>query len=168
MLTHAARAAAEQPPLVAARGAREGLWLEQTCLMCDNFGRCCLATPARSQGQIPFCIFLPNHVLTHAARAKGSGQNNLRFAERPAPRAKNRGRIHLSYYQVTQTSQTRALRARSLPGCAAPLNNLRPGVPRQARSERKHLYCNEITKCLHACEGLWSYTVDAFKQIVIY
>ena len=29
MLTHAARAAAEQPPLVAARGAREGLWLEQ-------------------------------------------------------------------------------------------------------------------------------------------
>ena len=32
MLTHAARAAAKQlnqPPLVAARGAREGLWLEQ-------------------------------------------------------------------------------------------------------------------------------------------
>ena len=29
VLTHAARAAAKQPPLVAARGAREGLWLEQ-------------------------------------------------------------------------------------------------------------------------------------------
>ena len=29
MLTHAARAAAKQPPLVAARDAREGLWLEQ-------------------------------------------------------------------------------------------------------------------------------------------
>ena len=27
VLTHAARAAAKQPPLVAARGAREGLWL---------------------------------------------------------------------------------------------------------------------------------------------
>ena len=38
VLTHAARAAAKQlnkvafqPPLVAARGAREGLWLEQRC-----------------------------------------------------------------------------------------------------------------------------------------
>ena len=30
VLTHAARAAAKQPPLVAARGAREGLWLEQS------------------------------------------------------------------------------------------------------------------------------------------
>ena len=29
VLTHAARAAAFQAPLVAARGAREGLWLEQ-------------------------------------------------------------------------------------------------------------------------------------------
>ena len=29
VLTHAARAAAKQLPLVAARGAREGLWLEQ-------------------------------------------------------------------------------------------------------------------------------------------
>ena len=29
VLTHAARAAASQAPLVAARGAREGLWLEQ-------------------------------------------------------------------------------------------------------------------------------------------
>ena len=35
VLTHAARAAAEQPHLVAARGAREGLWLEQ-----DNVKQC--------------------------------------------------------------------------------------------------------------------------------
>ena len=60
VLTHAARAAAKQPfqpPLVAARGAREGLWLEQSengrriiirqsyvnhsysfCILCSVFG----------------------------------------------------------------------------------------------------------------------------------
>ena len=38
VLTHAARAAAKvafQPPLVAARGAREGLWLEQIYQHCQ-------------------------------------------------------------------------------------------------------------------------------------
>ena len=35
VLTHAARAAAKQLPLVAARGAREGLWLEQPCGLSD-------------------------------------------------------------------------------------------------------------------------------------
>ena len=35
MLTHAARAAAK-PPLVAARGAREGLWLEQIIMVFGN------------------------------------------------------------------------------------------------------------------------------------
>ena len=50
VLTHAARAAAKQAPLEAARGAREGLWLEQTS---------------------------PNQVLTHAARAAAKQLNKV-------------------------------------------------------------------------------------------
>ena len=46
VLTHAARAAAKQPPLVAARGAREGLWLEQAFHHLMNEQR----TPATDSG----------------------------------------------------------------------------------------------------------------------
>ena len=57
VLTHAARAAAKQlnfqPPLVAARGAREGLWLEQ---------------------QVPMYARVPEYALMHF-QAKNSKEN---------------------------------------------------------------------------------------------
>ena len=86
MLTHAARAAAKQlnkAPLVAARGAREGLWLElkSTRPRCARQARQRLANPSiHFKKKFGCCAVIfyrhclqlhgsPNQVLTHAARA---------------------------------------------------------------------------------------------------
>ena len=80
MLTHAARAAAKQLPLVAARGAREGLWLDQqkrerTCLMagvCTSWFRGGIMLPQAHKVPLPPLAELAGAVVTPLILSHGS------------------------------------------------------------------------------------------------
>ena len=106
VLTHAARAAAPfQPPLVAARGAREGLWLEQGYAgLTTGKAKAYLVskknrkTKRRKRASPVKFHLTTNQMLTHAARADAKGLPDVAWpAARVLPKAKRpRGGVLVS------------------------------------------------------------------------